>query len=173
MWIKDNVLRNGNRIVFLLGQILVILACIVYIDFIYITNIIPDRRVRSTFVETNCTLISKILNTHGGIVQGYRADFFLSYKTADGRDFKRWAYGNGLDDTFAETSGRSSAILSQYEVGGEYPCYYDPTNPEQVVLVLREKWLSIIPVVIPASIMLVMLYLLIRSILKFPKRSST
>jgi hypothetical protein len=156
MWSRD-LTQTGSRLILLLGQLIVLIACISYINYIYTSNINPDKRVKEVFREVNCFLVSKKLSTHGHLIHSYRADFLISYHVNEVQ-YNRWVSGNGLDASFTNSEGDQEDILSQYQVGGNYTCYYDPDNPQLAILVLRHNWLSTFPLIVPSVVTIIIFY---------------
>jgi hypothetical protein len=142
------------------GQFLVLAFCVVYLDFIYISNIRPDQLASQNFVKTDCLIMSKKLSTTGNYVRRYRADILINYR-ANGVQYNRWVSGNGLDASYAFSNTNQELILSDYKNGGNYSCWYDPKNPEVALLVMRHTWYVMLPLIIPAFVgMIAFLFLL-------------
>ena len=160
--LKRDFTQTGSRLLLLLGQCLIIVVCLAYIHYIYSANILPDKRAKETFKETACFLISKRLSAHGKIFTKYRADFLISYRV-QGEQYNRWVSGNGLDMAFHDNEAAEEDVLSQYDVGGSYPCFYDPGYPQISLLVVRHNWLSTFPLMVPSVIILITFYFLIKN----------
>lgn len=161
MWNRSYLTRS--RFLLLLSLVCILLSCIGYIQYIYTFNILPDKRVQQDFIKTQCFLISKKLNIKGHFFRSYRADFLVSY-TVNGVNYSRWLSGNGLDKSYNRTGNEQEDILSQFEVGGAYSCYYNPSNPKQAVLVFRHDWLSTFPLMIPAAFSALAFYYLVKNL---------
>jgi hypothetical protein len=87
----------------------------------------------------------------------YRADFRVSY-SVHGVQYNKWVSGNGLDYSYIHDKDTQEDILSQFQEGGSYPCWYNPDNTAQIVLVMRHSWSSTFPLMIPSAIAMLMLY---------------
>lgn len=168
MWSRD-LNQTGSRIVLLIGQFIVLIFCIAYIQHTYTANILPDKLVKETFQEISCFLISKKLSTRGHLIHTYRADFLVSYNV-QGIQYNRWVSGNGLDMSFFDNDTQQEDILSQYDIGQSYTCYYDPSNPQVAILVLRHNWLSTFPLMVPSVIFILVAYFFVVNLLQLLPR---
>lgn len=154
---KLNLTQTGSRILFLIGQVIVLLICLIIIHHSYLNNINPDKQAKVSFLKTPCFLVSKKLNVRGPIVHAYRADFLINY-TVKGVQYSRWVSGNGLDASFFRNMHDQEVVLMQYEVGQSYTCYYDPQDPQVALLVWRQNWVSLFPLMAPVVITILFAY---------------
>lgn len=162
MWNMD-LSHFGTRVVLFIGQFLFLLVCILYLDFIYITNILPDKRAKETFQQTQCFVISKKLSVRGQLLHKFRSDFLISYNV-NGVQYNRWVSGNGLDLSFGRNASDQEDILSKYDVGGTYPCWYDAKNAQVAILVGRTNWISTYPILVPAAAGIIILYFFVKNL---------
>jgi hypothetical protein len=140
-----------------LVQFVIILACFGIIKVKYTENIMSDKHVAEVFSVTNCTIVAKQLVTKDSMLgTGYRADFELSY-VVDGVVTQSTCASNGLDYSYTSDLDSQNEFIDEYKVGTQYSCWYDPANPQTVVLVLRHSWTSAFPLFIPSIIMVIML----------------
>lgn len=171
MW--KQVLRQWkhNYLAQLIGQLIVLLLCLTYIGYSYFVDIIPDKAIKQHFQSTTCFLTSKRLTSHGFFLfRRYRAEFLITYNV-NGVQYNRWVSGNGLDNELTRNESEQEDLLSQFEVGRTYQCWYDADNPHISILVPRHNWVSIFPLMIPATIGVIALYFVLRSLfLLMPKR---
>lgn len=176
MWSKDFWQRIEGRIVLFIGQFIVLVACLSYIAYHYNFDVLPDKLAKRKFHETNCFITSKKLSAHGSFFRTYRADFLISYNV-NSVQYNRWVSGNGLDTSYTQNESEQEDILSQFDVGRMYHCWYDPDNPQLSILVPRHNWLSIFPLILPAIIGIIVLYYALKSLFKLmtlaPKPTST
>ena len=157
MWNPDFT-EIRNRITLLVVQFFVLLFCAGYVIYIYTDDIHPDKQAKTDFVQTTCLVVSKKLNMHEHLFgMQYRADFLISYNV-DGTQYNRWVSGNGLRSDFSSGRVGKENILAQFDEGGTYTCWYDPTNPQVAVIVMRHSWSSTLPLMIPAVISIILLY---------------
>lgn len=162
MWQKDlNV--TENRLLLLLGQFIALLLCIGYIEYVYVTNITPDKQAEKTFVKTDCILMSKKLMSKDKVAPRFRADFLVNYNVK-GVQYNRWVSGNGLDQSYSQDLGEQEDVLTQYNVGEHYACWYNPEDPQTIILVKRHNWLSTLSLLAPAGIGTVVFYFFIKNL---------
>ena len=101
------------------------------------------ERVQTSYVATECTVLTKEvkMSSHSGRVHGrdrhrdLHAVFepLVTYRYAvQGRGFE----GNrfSVDPPVEHERERVVERLNGYEVGGKYPCWYDPDAPGEAVL---------------------------------------
>ena len=151
------------RLFILLGQFLLLLCCLFYADYVYRTDIRPDQLALDSYHKTKCLIMSKKLSTKGHYFRRYRADFLVNYH-ANGAQYNRWVSGNGLDMSYTRDSASQEQLLSDYENGVNYPCWYKHDDAESSFLVPRKKWFFLTPLILPAVIALILLICFIRSI---------
>ncbi len=165
---KDDLMRTGSWLGLFIGQIIIVILCVAYMDFIYNTNIYPDKQVEDNFDQTTCYVTSKRLSIKGTILHSYRADFLVNYKAPTGpTQYSHWVSGNGLDLSFTQNRSSQENLLDQFEIGSVYPCYYNPQDPQVTVLVLRHSWTSTLPLLVPAAIIAVMGYYILKTLLQW------
>lgn len=162
MTMTDN-LQIRKRSVYAFLQLGLVLFCLVYLRYVYLQNIIPDREIKVSHQSSRCLVLSKKLSSQGWLIKRYRADFFLSYQVAR-VPYTRWVSANGLDNSFSSDASAEEDILSQYDVGQTYHCWIHPQNAQRIILVARHHWLSINSIVLPSVVGLVSLFLLLKNV---------
>lgn len=162
----ENFLVSGRKIILFAGQLVILFFCIWYIEFIYYTNIYPDKLVKETYEQTNCIVVNKTLSSKGHLLSSFRADFLVSY-TAAGVQYREWISGNGLDRSFTTDRASQESVLDQFDVNATYPCWYNPETPQLIVIALRHNWASTFPLFIPSVIAFIMIYYLARTLFEF------
>lgn len=156
----------GGRLVFFVIHILIVMACITFIDLYYKNNILPDKLVQETFIENSCVVTEKKLSTKGHIIHRYRADFMVSYQVGD-TPYHSWVTGNGLDIAYYRHRDVQEDALTQFSVGASYPCWYNPKYPQIAVLVLRHDFTSTVPLLVPTIISIIAMFYILKGILQF------
>jgi hypothetical protein len=114
--------------------------------------VLPLWRAKTVYVEHTCIILDKrIGESHGDGSSTYRPEFFILY-TVDGQEYRIWAYDAGR----LYSSGRSGkqAVLDQFQIGQTYPCWYDPDDPGQSVLVRDFDWMLLF-LLLPIIFMLI------------------
>ena len=165
MW-KGYVRITENKLVLLIGQSIVLLICVFYINHFYTENIYPDKRAKEVFRQTNCLLLDKKLNSKESKPNQflYRADFLINY-SVNHVQYTRGVSGNGLNVLFSKHAAPKEEILSRFTVGGTYPCWYDPDNPSIAVLVMRHYWFSTFPLIFPSILGVIVFYFFLTTLL--------
>lgn len=157
----QKISQSRIQLALILGLFMVIAGCFFYIYYLYQHIILPEQIAKNTYENTICLIINKKLASKGIVIRQYRADFLVSYSVG-GVLYKRWVSGNGLDTSYSQNQAELEDLLSQYEVGGTYRCWYDPVTPTTVLLVFRHNWISLFYLIgIPTIVSLLSLYLLI------------
>lgn len=98
--------------------------------------VLPEWRANHDFVETTGVVKSvKVGQPFDGSQTGYRAEVQIEY-VADGQTRRHWTYDIGFDTPWAYSSDRRGpqALIDRFELGKTYPCWYDPRNPDTVVV---------------------------------------
>ncbi len=155
--------QSGNRVLVMLVQFLLLLGCLIYMDYLYITQVRREHLAAQKFVETQCFVMTKKLSTKGRFFRRYRADFLINY-AANGAQYTRWVTGNGLDTSYISNSASQSKVLSNFADGKNYPCWYNAQNPEEVVLVHRNQWSSTLTFIIPGLVALMTFFFFAKNI---------
>lgn len=155
-----------GRIFLIIAQALIVFACYFYMQIVYTNNILPDKLVSENYVETSCTVLSKNMAQVGRFVHRYRADFMVSYKAKDAT-YQTHVTGNGLDQGYFHDRGPQEETLALFNVGENYPCWYNPEVPQLAVLVMRHNWMSTLPLMVPTAIGLIAIYYLIKGLFQF------
>lgn len=109
---------------------------------------IPELRANRDFVEQTARLLDKRLDEQPVSDGALFAPRFLLQFTARDRTYSTWA-AYDVSDLHTRDRGRSEALLAGYEIGQDYPCWYDPRNPERVVLARGYTWFTWLMLVVP------------------------
>jgi hypothetical protein len=106
--------------------------------------VVPTVRANFFYEETTCAVLDKRLAN--GDEDTFRPEIHIEYQVA-GRPYRVWTYdATGI---YSNVQSRR-AVLDQFVVGRQYPCWYDPAGPEKSVLVRGfDPWclMVLIPVV--------------------------
>jgi hypothetical protein len=135
---------------FALGGLGVLVSC-VGIPLIFIPQALDRHQTAKRMVETPCEIVdSRIVEDHshvtkmersgsrtkqvptGEIHTSYMPEFLIRYQV-EGTTHETWTY---RFEHFSGFTSRSDAeqLLQQFSQGQEYPCWYDPLDPELAVL---------------------------------------
>ncbi len=130
---------------------LVFLGGCVSLGLVLVNATIPTYRARHKFVASTCRMLDKrIVESTSDAGTSYQPDFRIEYQVT-GRSYEAWTYENPQLFTSDRTS--SQAILDQFQIGEEYPCWYDPHDPTQVVLERGYGVFAWLILLVPASFM--------------------
>jgi len=115
--------------------------------------IVPQWRANHEFVETTCVVRGKELGRkqgEDGLV--YRPEIQIEY-TIDGRTYVTKTYD--VCGTYTSSRADTEAILRKFKVGGEYPCWYDPFDPEKAVLARDYHWSAWLVLLVPITFIVI------------------
>ncbi|MDZ7619732.1 MAG: DUF3592 domain-containing protein [Patescibacteria group bacterium] len=106
--------------------------------------VLPEWRVNHEFVENTCTVLDKrIAVADRQENPSFRPEVKVRYDV-NGESLTAWTYdiatvANGAN-SYSSKREETTAILDRFTRGEDYQCWYDPTNPEVVVLVRGYRW---------------------------------
>ncbi len=149
--------RTGSRVLGTLGEGLYFGVCFflgcIGLALILATVIVPDWRVNHEFVQTECTVLDGQLGsiqTEGGTL--YRPEIRIRYRVGD-ETLVTTAY-----DIHRRHSGgkeANQARVDRFVPGRPYDCWYDPADPDVVVLVRGYHWWFWLLFVVPVAFILI------------------
>jgi hypothetical protein len=139
------------------GALAGLIISIFIVRYIYIHDILPEKKINDEYGVVNCTLIAKTLTPATNGMRAYRADFQLLY-TIEGKEYRSFASGNALSKEFSTNEKAQQKLLDQYSLGSTYSCWYNPANPEEVALILHGSWFKKLTLFVPLGVAFLMLY---------------
>ena len=98
--------------------------------------VLPEWRANHDFVETTGIVkATQVSQPTEASRSGYRAAVRIQY-TAAGKSREHWTYDIGFETAWAYSSDRQSqqALIDRFQPGKKYPCWYDPRDPDTVVV---------------------------------------
>ena len=108
---------------------------------ILVALVIPEWRANHVFTETTCTVLDRRLKkseTGNGTL--YRPEIRVRFAVA-GTTYIVGTYDiHSQRGNFTLSEGDTSAIADRFMPGEEYPCWYDPSDPNIVVLSRESSW---------------------------------
>jgi hypothetical protein len=112
-----------------------------FLGLILYNLVIPEWRVNHEFLPAVCTVLRKnIAEKEGENGTTYLAEIEVEYHVG-GNAYRHWTYSiDNLSDVYSSGKDDKQAILDRFAIGAEVPCWYDPANPDQVVLVRGLSW---------------------------------
>jgi hypothetical protein len=149
--------RTGSKALGSIGEAafftaLFVLGCAGLVA-IFATLVIPEYRANHVFVEHRCVVRDKQLarkETPDGTLfrPEIRIEYVVNQQTYVVRTYDiRQAFSAGEED--------KQAILDQFEIGQQYPCWYDPADPKVAVLVRGYSWWFWLTFLVPASFVVI------------------
>jgi hypothetical protein len=119
--------------------------------------VLPEWRANHDFVETSALVTGmQVSQPTEGNQSGWRAAVRLQYRAA-GKLREHWTYDISFDTAWAYSSERKSqlALIKPFTLGKTCPCWYDPRDPDTVVVVRGYSgWLWLL-LVLPASFIVI------------------
>ncbi len=111
--------------------------------------IIPEWTANQHFVVGNCTVLDKRLSERpSDDGPTFRPEVQIQYEVA-GRTYQVWTY----DATQLYVGGRDQQeqLLEPFAIGERRPCWYDPAQPQQVIVVRGYRWYLWLLLIMPLA----------------------
>lgn len=116
--------------------------------------VIPEWRANRQFAAQTCTVLNTRVAKNPADQQEptYRAEVQIRY-VVDGRTYKIWTY----DSVGVYSTGQDDKrnVIAGFEVGKQYPCWYDPRDPSKAVVKRGFTWFAWITLLLPACFMII------------------
>jgi hypothetical protein len=153
--------RTGSNWFGLAGELLFFAALLVLggIGLVAIVRlfVLPQWRVRNEFVETTCTVLdSRLQSDESGSL--FRPEIEIEYKV-DGVDYLAWTYdiatALNAPSSYSNDKEGKQAVLGEFAQRERVPCWYDPDDPNVVVIERGSSWWVWLLFVIPLSFLLI------------------
>jgi hypothetical protein len=113
--------------------------------------VLPHWDVNYNYVQSECIVEAGRLIAQDGSDR-VRPSLRVRH-VVDGQTYSAWAYD--AHGVFSDDPEAQQRILDRFEIGGEYPCWYSPDDPEKIVLVRRSGWRLWLWLLIPISLVAV------------------
>ena len=110
---------------------------IVFAVFLVRMPVLPEWRANRDFVETSgVAKATRVGDIKYGDQFKFRAEVLVQYM-ADGATREHWTYDITFDSSYSYSVDRASrvALIQVFTPGESYPVWYDPRNPDSVVIV--------------------------------------
>ena len=117
------------------------------------------------FVETTCTVRGLRVESRPGLAEDeYCPELKVEFTPADGEPIEVWTrHGVGRD---TPSDQEAAAALRSYRLGQRLPCWYDPDEPEEVLLSVKRRWWPWLVLSIPISLVAIGATGLVRSFVR-------
>ncbi len=117
---------------------------------ILVSVVIPDWRQNREFIQTDCTVLDTgVAKTEKNGVVLYRPVLRIRYQVAG--ETKVIA-AHEPSSRYTEDPKQAEAWVQAFVPGQKYPCWYDPANPDRVVLVRGYHWGYWFFLLVPAAL---------------------
>lgn len=113
---------------------------------IFSTMTLPELRVNRDYLETTCRVLSKRLKEEGDGF-AYRPEIEIEYQVAGDTHHVMNTYD--IAGRYNSDRQYSQNILDAFQVGSQYPCWYDPRDPDRAVLVRGYSWYASLMMLFP------------------------
>ena len=109
-------------------------------------NVVPAMRINTNYEETTCTVVRTGVDRHekgtersvqGRTLLGYTCYAVIKYSVAS-NEYERSAFDGG--DGYFNLKTEAEEAIAAFQPGQSYPCWYDPLDPQRVVIVRRESY---------------------------------
>lgn len=146
----SKVLASILEAIFFTAIVLIGLAGLV---LIFIRLVIPEWRANHVFVDHQCVVLDKRLARKETAERNlYRPEIRIEYQVR-GATYVAWTYDIRHD--FSTGEEEKQAILDDFVPGQTYPCWYDPSDPNVVVLIRGYSWWFWLLLMVPVSFLLI------------------
>ncbi len=124
--------------------------------FMFAALVWPEWRANRQFVPTTCVVLAKEVGERPATESEpptYRPEFRVRYRVDD----HEYVEDDVSDVTKLYGPDRSAAqaVVDRFEVGQEYPCWYDPLDPHRAVLVRGYSGWLYLSLLIPLSFIVI------------------
>ncbi len=110
---------------------------------------LPDLRANLNFQKTTCKVLDRRIDvSEDGMMPVYRPELEIEYEVG-GTAYRRWAFDS--THMYQTDADACQQMLDQFETGKTYPCWYDPRNAFDVVVVRGHRWYAWLALMLPAS----------------------
>ena len=132
---------------------LLLLVGVGFLAVLMVRLIVPEWRAMHRFVATRAVVLkTRPRPVSGADAELYRPDVLIQY-AVDGVNHETWTYDIArVDDG---TMDEVQAMLDRFVPGREFPCWYDPKDPDQAVLVRHYSWTAWLMTILPLSLVVV------------------
>lgn len=119
-----------------------------FLYLILMSMVVPEWRANNEYLQTTCevlaTRIGQSEDDDGDA--NFRPEIQIEYEVR-GQRYVTWTY----DATMVYTTNRQSSeeIIERFEVGQQYPCWYNPSDPSQAVVARGYTWFPWLMLALP------------------------
>jgi hypothetical protein len=150
--------RTGSKTVGSLGEALFfgtffIVGCGAF-AYMLAALIWPEWRANRQFAPTRCMVLDKQIGRSSAHNEAaFRPEFRIRYKVDDQEFLEEAVYD--VTQLYTADEQAVKAVLDRFEVGHQYPCWYDPIDPHRVVLARGYSLWLYVSLLIPLSFIII------------------
>jgi len=122
---------------------------------VFATLVVPQWRANHEFVAGRCLVLDSRLGTkQADNITLYRPEIQIEYEV-DGETYRNWTYD--VRGEYSADEARAEKILAQFrpDPNRRCDCWYDPSDPNTVVLVRSSGWWAWLTLIVPFSFMVI------------------
>lgn len=128
--------------------------------------LLPEWRLAAeaaSFTRTTCEVVGQRVAERPGLAEAeFCGELQVEFAPDGAKPIRVWTrHGVGRDMPSRE---EAAAALVRYEIGDQRRCWYDPADPERVLLSVRRRWWPWLVLSIPISLMVIGALGLIRTL---------
>ena len=113
----------------------------------------PEWRANRHFVEHQCSVLkTRVASRQGANGLQFRPDILVQYEV-DGQTFQTWTYD--VHRVFSGGRDDKQMVIDRFEIAGKHPCWYDPLDPNTVILVKGYSGWMWLLLLLPGSFMII------------------
>lgn len=120
----------------------------VSLGYVLFNYTLPEWRINREYVEATCTILSKE-TTHDPATGSDVPRFDVELVLPDQAVLTAWRPRGVTPGTASD----AQSWLDRFELGGTYPCWYDPLRPSRVVLARGYTWGAWLPLLVPVPLL--------------------
>ncbi|QDT69161.1 hypothetical protein MalM25_20890 [Planctomycetes bacterium MalM25] len=119
--------------------------------------LLPEWRLAKEaegFTRSDCTVVGERVTERPGLAEPeYCAELEVVFADDAGEERRVWTrHGVGRD---TPSQAEAAAALERYRLGDELPCWFDATNPDRVLLSVKQRWWPWLVLSIPVSLVVI------------------
>ncbi|MBX3411818.1 MAG: DUF3592 domain-containing protein [Pirellulales bacterium] len=113
---------------------------------------LPEWAANHQFLEARAVVLKKRIGESTSADAAYRPEILIRYQVED-EAYETWSYD--VTRNYASNRDEQQKILDRFVIGQQYPCWYNPHDPSQAVLVRGYSWGSWLMLLLPLSFVVV------------------
>lgn len=133
--------------------VVLLVAGTAFLVLLLVNRVVPEWRANYDFVEHTALVTDKeVARVDKGGATAYRPQIKIHYRVDD-RDYDVWTY-DVIGTSYAQHAD-AQEIVDRVELWRQYKCWYDPLDPNRVVLARGFTWWYWMLLLVPAGFILI------------------